>query len=220
MTTRTIGVLGTGMVGQTLSRRLAGLGYDVMVGARSRDSESLAAFATMAGVQTGSFADAAAFGELVINATNGRNSLEALRQAGTDNFAGKTVLDVANELEPVEGGFPRPLATSDDSLGQRIQTAFPDARVVKSLSTMNCQVMVDPGSVAGDHVVFLSGDHADAKGMVADMLSDFGWRPAQIFDLGGIDSAAAAEMTMSLWLRIMISRGPDAPSFNLAIHSG
>ncbi len=219
MAQRKIGVLGTGNVGQTLSRRIAGLGYDVMVGARSRDSESLAAFADMTGVLTGSFADAAAFGDLVVNATNGQRSLDALDLAGADNLAGKPLLDVSNDLEPVEGGFPKPVATSDSSVGQRIQTAFPDAHVVKALNTMNCNVMVEPTSVPGDHVVFLSGDDLQAKDAIVSLLSDFGWRHEQVIDLGGIDTAPAVEMLMALWLRVLAARGMN-PRFNWAIHAG
>ncbi|MEP6665143.1 MAG: NAD(P)-binding domain-containing protein [Nocardioidaceae bacterium] len=215
-----IGVLGTGVVGQTIAGRLADLTYDVMVGARSADSDSLKPFASVPDVKTGSFADAAAHGELVINATNGRNSLAALQQGGADNLDGKTVLDVTNDLEPVEGGFPRPVATSDNSLGQRIQDAFPNARVVKALNTMNCRVMVDPSIVPGDHVVFLGGDDAGAKGEVVDVLSSFGWRPEQVLDLGGIDTAAATEMMMAVWMRVMIARGMGSPPFNWAINSG
>src|SRR4051794_1217537 len=140
----TIAVLGTGIVGQTLAARAARVGYDVIVGARTADSPSLDAFADVKGVRTGSFADAAAAADLVVNATNGSHSLAALDQAGAANLAGKTVLDVSNELEPVEGGYPRPVASYDNSLGQRIQQAFPESHVVKSLNTMNCQVMADP----------------------------------------------------------------------------
>ncbi len=215
-----IGVLGTGVVGRTLTGRLAELGYDVTVGARSADSDSLKPFGAIAGVHTGSFGDAAAHGELVINATNGNKSLEALRQAGTDNLSGKPVLDVSNDLIPVEGGYPRPAATSENSLGQRIQASFPDARVVKALNTMNCRVMVDPSIVPGDHVVFLSGDDAAAKAEVVAILSSFGWRREQVMDLGGIDTAAATEMMMAVWMRVMLARGMDAPPFNWAINSG
>ncbi len=217
MAQRTIGLLGTGMVGQTLARRLADLGYDVMVGARTRESESLAPFAELARVTTGSFADAAAFGDLVINATNGRNSIDALNQAGVAHLTGKPLLDVANHMEPVEGGFPTPAASADNSLGQRIQAAFPEARVVKSLNTMNCSVMVDPTSVEGDHVVFVSGDDPAAKQVVTELLNDVGWRPEQIIDLGGIETAAAVEMMMALWLRVLAARGMDL-QFNWAIH--
>lgn len=215
----TLAVLGTGIVGRTLAARAAEVGYDVMVGARSADSPSLEAFAGGAGIKTGSFADATAASSLIINATNGTHSLDALEQAGQDNVAGKTLLDVSNALEPVEGGFPRPLASYDNSLGQRIQTAFLQARVVKALNTMNCQVMADPSLVPGDHVVFMSGDSDEAKSEVAGLLGRFGWREAQILDLGGIDSAAATEMMMAVWMRVRVARGMDAPPFNWAVAS-
>jgi predicted dinucleotide-binding enzyme len=214
-----VGVLGTGVVGQTIVKRLAELGYDVLVGARSADSDSLAPFGEMSGVATGSFADAVAHADLVINATNGQHSLAALESAGASALAGKTVLDVSNDLEPVEGGFPRPVASPDNSLARRIQETFPDAYVVKSLNTMNCRVMVEPSLVPGDHVVFLSGDDAGAKSRVTELLGSFGWRPDQIVDLGGIDSAAGPEMMMTVWMRVMIARGFDAPPFNWAINA-
>jgi hypothetical protein len=215
-----VGVLGTGMVGQTLARRLVGLDYDVMVGARDRDSGSLGVFADDEPLATGDFADAAAFGDLVVNATNGTRSLQALTQAGADNLAGKPLLDVANELHPSpSGGFPTPAATAESSLGQRIQQTFPAARVVKSLNTMNCRIMVEPTLVPGDHVVFLSGDDSAAKDAVRELLSAFGWRPAQMFDLGGIATAAGPEMMMTAWLAVMAARGATRPPFNWAIHS-
>ncbi len=139
---------------------------------------------------------------------------------GADALAAKTLIDVSNELEPVDGGFPRPVATAENSLGQRIQTAYPGTYVVKTLNTMNCDVMVDPSLVAGDHVVFLSGDDDGAKDRAREVLAAFGWRPAQMIDLGGIDSAASAEMTMALWMRVTIARGSGAPRFNWAINAG
>ncbi len=213
-----IGVLGTGIVGRTLAARLAELGVDVLVGARTADSASLEPFGAL-GVKTGSFADAASHADVIINATNGIHSLAALESVGAAALTGKTLVDVSNELEPVEGGFPKPLASADDSLGQRIQAAFPHLHVVKSLNTMNCTVMADPAIVPGDHVVFLSGDDSGAKERTRELLTLFGWRPAQIVDLGGIDTASAVEMTMSLWMRVTIGRGQDAPRFNWAINS-
>lgn len=210
-----IGVLGTGIVGRTLAARLAEIGADVMVGARTAGSASLEPFGAL-GVSTGSFADAAAHADLLINATNGSNSIAALESAGP--LAGKTLIDVSNELEPVEGDFPRPVASADDSLGQRIQAAFPDLYVVKSLNTMNCTVMADPSLVPGDHVVFLSGDDAGAKGRTRELLALMGWRAEQMIDLGGIETAAAVEMTMALWMRVTVARGNDAPRFNWAIN--
>ena len=214
-----IGVLGTGQVGQTLARRFAAVGYAVTVGARSRDSASLNAFADDDGIETGSFEDAATFGDVVVNATNGGNSEAALSLAGARNLAGKPIIDLANDLEPVESGYPKPRASADSSLGQRLQAAFPDARVVKALNTMNCQVMADPSLVEGDHVVFLSGDDVDAKDTVRQILARLGWRDVQMVDLGGIDSAAATEMMMSVWMRVRVARGMDAPPFNWAVNS-
>jgi hypothetical protein len=207
------------MVGRTFAARLAELGIDVMVGARTADAESLEPLREL-GVRTGSFADVAAHADLIVNATNGLHSLAALGSIGAAGLAGKTLIDVSNELEPVEGGFPKPMASADDSLGQRIQAAFPETYVVKALNTMTCTVMVDPSTVEGDHVVFLSGEDAAAKDRVREFLATLGWRPVQMFDLGGIDTAAAAEMTLAIWMRVTIARGQDAPRFNWAINSG
>ena len=214
-----VGVLGTGMVGKTLATRLTDLGVDVLVGARSADSASLNPFADL-GVRTGSFADAAAHADLLINATNGVNSLAVLESIGAEALTGKTVIDLSNELVPTEhGGFPVPTASPENSVGRRLQEAFPATFVVKSLNTMNCMVMVDPSTVSGDHVVFLSGDDADAKDRVRDFLATFGWRREQMVDLGGIDTASAVEMMMSAWMAVTIARGRDAPRFNWAINS-
>lgn len=214
-----VAVLGTGMVGKALAARIAELGHEVTVGARDATSESLTAFEELEGVDTADFAGAARDAELVINATNGMHSLEALAAAG--NLGGKVVLDVANELDASSGMPPKPLAGPDNSLGRKIQEAFPAAHVVKSLNTMNCNIMVDPSLVPGDHVVFVSGDDGGAKSTVTGLLKQFGWRDEQIVDLGGIDSAASAEMMMSIWLRVMMARGGfGAGPFNFAINSG
>jgi predicted dinucleotide-binding enzyme len=139
--------------------------------------------------------------------------------AGADNLAGKPVIDVSNDLEPVEGGFPRPMASVERSIARQLQTAFRDALIVKSLNTMNANIMVEPSLVPGDHVVFMSGDSALAKDRVAALLEELGWRPAQIVDLGGIDTAVGPEMLMAIWLNVMTARGWDAPPFNWAIHA-
>ena len=160
-----IGVLGTGMVGETLATKLVEVGHDVVMGARSAGNDKAVAwserFPERAG--QGSFSDAAAHGELIVNATAGVASLEALRAAGADNLAGKTLLDVANPLD-FSGGFPPRLSVvNDDSLGEQIQREFPATRVVKALNTMNCLVMVDPARVSGDHDVLMAGDDESAK---------------------------------------------------------
>jgi predicted dinucleotide-binding enzyme len=213
-----VGILGTGIVGQTFAARLADLGAEVVVGARSADSSSLAPFAEL-GVGTGSFADAAAHADLLVNATNGLNSMAVLESIGADVLAGKTIVDLSNELVPVEGGWPRPAASPERSIGRRLQEAYPDTFVVKTLNTMNCTVMVDPSLVPGDHVVFLSGDDTGAKDRVREFLATFGWRPEQMIDLGGIETAVMAEMMMGVWMAVTGARGQGAPRFNWAINS-
>lgn len=215
-----LGVLGTGQVGQTIARRAAEVGYDVTVGARSADSPGLAVFADDLSITTGTFGDAVAAASVVVNATNGAHSLAALQQVGAEALAGKTLVDVSNELEPVDGGFPMPVARADHSVGGRLQAAFPRTDVVKTLNTMNNAIMVRPDTIPGDHLVFLSGDSAAAKEDTRVLLRAFGWRDAQIMDLGGIETAAATEMMMSVWMAVTIARGQGAPRFNWAILSG
>jgi predicted dinucleotide-binding enzyme len=212
-----IGVLGTGMVGETLATKLVDVGHDVVMGARSAGNDKALAwsqrFPERAG--QGSFADAAAHGELVVNATAGTASLEALRAAGADNLAGKTLLDVANPLD-FSGGFPPRLSVvNDDSLGEQIQREFPAARVVKALNTMNCQVMADPARVPGDHDVLMAGDDKGAKQEVAGLLESFGWPGAAIHDLGGIGCARGLEGYLPLWLSLMGAFGTG--DFNIHI---
>jgi 8-hydroxy-5-deazaflavin:NADPH oxidoreductase len=125
-----------------------------------------------------------------------------LTAAGADNLAGKVLVDIANPLDLSKGMPPTLAVCNDDSLGERIQAAFPEAWVVKTLNTMNCQVMVDPARVPGEHAVFLSGDDDSAKREVTDLLGDFGWPEERIIDLGGISTARGTEMYLPLWLSL------------------
>lgn len=199
-----IGVLGTGMVGQAIAGKLVALGHDVKMGARSATNDKAAEWAKAAGAKAsaGTFADAAAFGELVWNCTAGRGSLEALSAAGADNLRGKILVDIANPLDFSKGMPPSLFVSNTDSLGERIQAAFPDTKVVKALNTINCQVMVDPSRVAdGDHDVFVSGNDAAAKGRVTEILRGwFGWR--RVVDLGDITTARGTEGHLLLWIRL------------------
>ena len=136
-----IGVLGTGTVGRTLAQALVDRGHEVRMGARAAGNETAVAWAEQAGplASEGSFADAAAFGELVFNATAGAGSLEALGSAGAEQLAGKVLIDVSNPLDFSKGMPPRLFVGNDDSLGEQIQRAFPDARVVKALNTVTAR---------------------------------------------------------------------------------
>jgi predicted dinucleotide-binding enzyme len=201
-----IGVLGTGMVGNAIAAKLADLGHEVRIGSRE------------AGEGKVTFADAAAFGELVFNCTSGVHSLAALEAAGADNLVGKVLIDVANSLDFSAGRPPTLAVANTDSLGEQIQRAFPAARVVKALNTMNCEVMVDPGKVPGAHNVFVCGDDADAKLQVGDLLQSFGWPAESIVDLDGIEAARGAEMYVALWLRLWGAVGTG--NFNIAVVRG
>lgn len=197
-----IGVLGTGGVGQTIATALVQRGHEVQLGARSATNEKATGWAAKNGptASHGTFADAAAFGEIVFNCTSGTASLDALRLAGAANLDGKTLVDVSNPLDFSRGMPPTLSVCNTESLAEQIQAAFPGARVVKTLNTMNAQIMVNPAIVPGEHDVFVSGNDAGAKAQVAELLRSFGWR--NIIDLGDITSARGTEMVLPLWLRL------------------
>ena len=197
-----IGVLGTGMVGRAISGKLDELGHDVRVGSRTASDGAV------------EFADAAAHGEVVFNCTNGAASLDALAAAGAGNLDGKVLIDVANPLDFSSGG-PALFTDTTDSLGERIQAAFPDARVVKAFNTMNCTLMVAPHSVPGDHVVFVCGNDDAAKQEVRALIAEFGWPEHRIVDLGDITASRGTEHYLMLWLRLMGAVG--GPDFNISV---
>ena len=195
-----IGVLGSGMVAQGLSARLAELGHNVVIGTRDRDK--LRGWqSSNQKVLIGSFAETAAHGEMVINATDGAASLNALTMAGEENLADKILVDVSNPLD-FSNGFPPSLTVfGKDSLAEQIQRAFPSTRVVKTLNTVNVRVMTHPLEVAnGDHHIFISSNDVDAKTQVSDLLRSFGW--INIFDLGDLSTARGTEAYLLLWVRL------------------
>src|SRR4051795_3341143 len=194
-----IGMLGTGVVGQTLEAKLTELGHDVKVG--SRDPAR-------------SFEAAAAHGELIFNATGGSVSLNALRMAGADNLAGKVLVDVSNPLDFSQGFPPTLTVANTDSVGEQIQREFPDAKVVKAFNTMTAEVMVAPEKVPGDHNFFMCGDE-DGKRQAAAVAGEFGWPAARVIDLGGIDAARGMEMFLAFWVRLYQAVGERY--FNIAV---
>lgn len=204
-----IGVLGTGIVGRTLATKLVSLGHEVMMGSRQAGNEKAADWVrdAGAGAREGSFADAAEHGELVINATAGAVALDALRMAGADKFAGKVLLDVSNPLDFSRGMPPTLTVCNDDSVAESIQREFPDARVVKSLNTVNTDVMVSPEVVPGEHTMFVAGNDDDAKRQVTDLLESFGWSSDRVLDLGDVTAARGMEMYLPLWLRLFGTSG-------------
>ncbi|MEM1333081.1 MAG: NAD(P)-binding domain-containing protein [Actinomycetota bacterium] len=221
-----IAVIGTGMVGQSLAGGLAGVGHDVVVGTRDpdstiarRDPDAMGApgfgvwhddHGHVPVLPSGDAADGA---DVVINATNGVNSLAALDLVGPERLAGRVLLDVANALDFTT--TPPSLAQLDaPSLGEAIQGRFPTARVVKSLNTMNAGVMTQPGLVGdGSHSVFVCGDDESAKDVVRSLLGDLGWR--DVIDLGDITAAGTVEALLPLWLRLMGTLGTPLLQFRI-----
>lgn len=213
-----LAVLGTGMVGNAIATKLVELGHEVMMGSRTAGNEKAVEWAAGTGelASEGAFADAAMFGEVVFNCTAGAGSLDALRAAGSENLEGKLLIDVANPLDYSEGMPPSLFVSSTESLGELIQRELPGARVVKALNTINCEVMVDPGKVPGDHVIFVCGDDTDAKAEAVRLLGEFGWPKERVIDLGDITAARGTEMYLPLWLRIMSTLGTG--HFNISVN--
>lgn len=223
-----IAVMGTGPVGRALAGKLAELGHEVTVGTRDPqatlartepdymgNSPFKAWLEAHPGIALETPAEAAAQDELVVNATNGAGSIAMLEAAGEQNLAGKVLLDIANPLDFSQGMPPSLFVSNTDSLGEQIQHTFSQAKVVKALNTMNCEVMVDPSKVPGEHDVFLCGEDEGAKQQVAELLQSFGWPAGRIRDLGGISSARGTEMYLPLWLRLWGALGTGY--FNIAV---
>ena len=211
-----VGILGTGMVGVALGDKLVELGHSVTMGGREATNAKGEAWAAKYPERAhyGAFADAAAFGDLLINATSGTHSLEALEAAGEANLNGKTLIELANELD-FSTGRAVSFASDERCLAERIQQRFPQARVVKSLNTISHTIMVDPSIIPGEHHIFLSGDDEGAKGEVRDLLKTFGWTDNMLIDLGGIVTARGPEMALPLWVYLWGKMGDTPFSFRV-----
>ncbi len=211
-----LGVLGTGIVGTTIGTKLVQLGHDVMMGSRTKTNEKAAAWVKASGPKAshGTFADAARFGETLFNCTSGLASVDALKMAGAANLSGKILLDISNPLDFSKGMPPTLSVCNTDSLGEQIQRAFPDVKVVKTLNTMNCKIMVNPSLVPGEHDVFVSGNDRAAKARATEILKNmFGWKT--VIDLGDITTARGTEQLLALWGRLMGTFG--TANFNFKV---
>jgi 8-hydroxy-5-deazaflavin:NADPH oxidoreductase len=210
-----ISVLGTGVVGQTIAEKLSQTGHDVMIATRNvnavleksgPDRYGRPSFKDWSSanpkIRVGQYSEAGAFGEIIINATNGGGSIEALEAAGKKNLENKIIIDIANPLDFSKGMPPSLFVSNTDSLGEQIQRAFPSSRVVKTLNTMNAFIMVNPTLIGGDHHVFLSGNDATAKQQVTSLLKSFGWKESSIIDLGDITTARGTEQLLPIWVRL------------------
>jgi 8-hydroxy-5-deazaflavin:NADPH oxidoreductase len=195
-----IGVLGSGITAQTIGSKLIQLGHEVMLGSRDEANPPSVVWAKDQGGQHalyGTFMNAAAFGEIIFNCTLGSASLDALEQAGAENLKNKILIDTANPLDRHTDMWTLTVCNTD-SLGEQIQRAYPETRVVKTLNTVNANVMVDPAKLLERTHVFVSGDDIEAKATVVRILRDwFGWK--EIIDLGGIETSRSVEMYVLLW---------------------
>ncbi|MBE7511214.1 MAG: NAD(P)-binding domain-containing protein [Anaerolineales bacterium] len=207
-----VGILGSGKVAQTLGTKIASLGHPVMLGAR--DAAKLTEWAEgTANTQIGTLGETAQFGEILFNCISGSGSLEALTLAGAENMAGKILIDLANPLD-FSQGFPALFVANTDSLGEQIQRAFPDVKVVKALNTVTAALMVNPSQLGGDHFLPLCGNDPEARATVADILKIwFGWQT--ILDLGDLSGARAMEGMLLMWIRLYGMFGTGMFNFTL-----
>jgi predicted dinucleotide-binding enzyme len=212
-----VGVLGTGEVGRRLAAGFSSRGHDVMIGSRNPDKPELREWLTGdgAGIESGTFARAAEHGELLVLAVLGDAAEQAIADAGRENFSGKVVIDAMNPLD-FSGGFPPKLSiTGEDSLGERVQRALPDARVVKAFNTVGNPYFVDPSFSDGQPTMLIAGDDEEAKGTVRDVLADFGW--SDTIDIGGIEGSRELEAICIAWVKIGGVRGAWDHAFKLLV---
>jgi 8-hydroxy-5-deazaflavin:NADPH oxidoreductase len=209
-----IGVLGTGMVAKTIADKLDSLGHAVKIGTRDAKATLARSEPDMAGgpplrtwleghprVSLGTFAEAATHGELVVAALSGQGAVESVR-AAAQGLRGKIMIDISNPLDFSKGFPPSLSVVNTDSLGEQVQKAVPDTKVVKTLNTVSAPLMVNPQLVSGgDHTMVVCGNDAAAKTEVTRVLKEwFGWK--DVIDLGDITNARGSEMWLPLWVRL------------------
>lgn len=210
-----VGILGSGPVGQSLGRGFAARGHDVKIGTRTPGSEKLKKWRQQAGgaSSTGTFAQAAAHGEILVHAILGTAAEDVVRLAGPDNFTGKILIDVTNPLDFSRGMPPGLFVGTTDSLGERIQRELPKAKVVKCFNIVNNETMIDPANTGTKPTMMFCGDDEGAKRTVSELLRDFGWD--DMLDLGGIDGARWLEALVPLWVRATTKRGTWTLAFKV-----
>ncbi len=208
-----IGILGTGDVGKTLGKAFVALGHEVKMGSRDAKNDKALAWAKETGpkASAGTFADAAAFGDIVVLATLGIANESALTMAGCDRFRGKVVIDTTNPLDFSKGVPPTLAVSGHDSAGERVQILLPEARVVKAFNTVGSLHMFRPDFPGGPPDMFICGNDAEAKKQVAGILKDFGWG---VIDSGGIESSRYLEAMCLVWVLHAFSSTP--PTWNHA----
>jgi 8-hydroxy-5-deazaflavin:NADPH oxidoreductase len=226
-----IGILGTGVVGQTIAEKLVQLGHNIMMGTRDKkatlaktgkDNFGRPSFSEWlknnSKVQFGTYSEAASFGEFLVNATSGMGSIEALKMAGENNLANKVLLDISNPLDFSKGMPPTLTVCNTDSLAEQIQRTFPKSKVVKGLNTLTAMLMVNPGLLSESTNIFLNGNDSNAKSEVKKLLKTFGWNENDIIDMGDITTARGTEQILPIWVRLWGTL--QTPMFNFKIVVG
>jgi 8-hydroxy-5-deazaflavin:NADPH oxidoreductase len=206
-----IGILGSGPAGKTLATGFLIKGHPVMIG--SRNPAKLDEWLREAdpNAQSGTFAKAAQFGELVVLSVNGRAAEDVIRLAGIENLTGKIVLDASDPLD-FSSGRPGLFVGTTDSLGERIQRLIPDVYVVKGLNIVLADVMINPSLTGGQPDMFIAGNSDEAKQVVTNLLAEFGW---PVIDMGGIESARWLEALSLAWVVYSHRTGKTHHAFKL-----
>jgi 8-hydroxy-5-deazaflavin:NADPH oxidoreductase len=192
-----VGVLGSGDVAKVLAAGFKKHGHEVKIGSRS-PAKLADWIAQNAGISSGTFAEAAKFGELVMLAVKGAVASEALDLAGAGNLAGKTVIDACNPIEdaPPDKGVLRFFTNINESLMEKLQRKFSDARFVKAYNSVGSGLMINPQLAGGRPTMFICGNDEAAKKQVQQINEQFGWETA---DMGGVEAARAIEPLCMLW---------------------
>lgn len=205
-----VGILGSGDVAKALGAGFLSRGHGVMLGTRDDSKLSDWQLEHKKGA-VASFADAAAFGDPIVLATHGMATIAVIQLAGPANFDGKVVIDATNPLRFDDAG-PHLALGFDDSLGEQVQRAIPNARVVKAFNTVGAAHMVDPKFQGGPPSMFIAGNDDAAKASVADIVRSFGW---DVADLGSIESARYLEPMCLAWVKYGMRSGSWHHAFKL-----
>jgi len=212
-----VGVLGSGAVGRRLAAGFLSRGHDVMIGSRDPAKADLRQWLAEAGrgIAAGTFAQAADHGALIVLALLGEAAEAGITAAGPEKFSGKVVIDAMNPLD-FSGGFPPKLSVSgQDSLGERVQRALPEAKIVKAFNIIGNDYFVDPRFREGLPTMLIAGDDGGAKSLVRDVLADFGW--SDVIDIGGIEGSRELEAICIAWVKIGGVRGAWDHGFKLLV---
>ncbi len=195
-----VGIIGSGVVGQTLGTGLVGLGHEVKIGSRQAGNEKLVEWVGKTGdkASEGTFAEVATFGDIVILATLWDGTEQAIQMAGPANFAGKVVVDATNPMKFGPSGPNLALGFSD-SAGESVQRWLPEARVVKAFNIVPAALMIKPDLLGEVPDMFICGNDDEAKKSVTEMLTAFGWPEA--VDMGGIEESRLIEPLGMLWIK-------------------